>query len=85
MLTESEPKVTKQVLSLAALRKVPSRALPSCECESQILIFTRNYGTGEHYWLECGSCLRVGHQAVSKGIIKYNERLQNQITNRHRY
>lgn len=77
--------IEKQVLSHAAIRQVPIRALPACDCNGQILIFTRTYGTGEHYWLECGTCFSKGTQAVSKGIIQYNERIQLQSKIRNRY
>ena len=54
----------ENVLSENAIRSVPIRALPACQCDGEILIIARQYGGGEHLWLECGRCYKRGNQAI---------------------
>lgn len=59
---------TKVVLSEETLHRVPSRALPHCQCEGERLIIARQYGGGEHLWLECSMCYQRGKQAIPKHL-----------------
>lgn len=68
----------KRVLSQTDLRRVPNRALPTCQCKGEILVIARQYG-GEHLWLECGSCYKRGHQAVSTRIVKLREQVKYEL------
>ena len=53
------------------LEKIPTRAHPTCTCPSEnYRIITREYGTGMHYWICCGTCDAQGLQAVSKRLIQ---------------
>ena len=53
------------------LENIPKRAHPTCTCPSEnYRIITREYGTGMHYWICCGTCDAQGQQAVSKRLIQ---------------
>lgn len=58
------------------IKQIPQRAMPTCDCNSEISVFVRRYGTGMHYWLSCSACGAIGKQAIPSRVLSKLERDQ---------